>query len=895
MKRTLHPISLVLAGLAAAATAMPSARAGNLLTNPGFEQPQMASAGNNFPATLPGWTLQAAAPPCENGHNVVRGGAAYTGGPDNAVEGLQYYDICGAAGWLAQTFTLANASDVSFGASFSRRDETTGNGSVEIYDATNTTRLAASPVVLVNFVESQEFWVQSSAVTTLPAGTYVVRVNLQDAVNADAVFVTPVQSMAVGTGSPASVTESALDLLLSLDAMPIGFNGGGAPLTLPITATKNITRNVILDGGNTVTLNAGAGRRHFTVAPGVTLELRNITLDNGFSGPFGASGGAILNRGTLVLNNVRITRSVSGAHGGAIQNSGTLQATGCRFEYNSASGNGGAVDNTGRLLLTNCTAAKNTTGFRGGGVYNFLGFCDLINSRFTWNTAGAYGGGFAADGGFVSLNDGRIRGNRAGSTGGGLSLNAQANVRAVELSLNTAAGPGGGVHVAGGPADLDDLQIYSNAGFLGGGLTTQAGTTRVSRTILQYNRNTSTTPQINHGGGGVYVEGGILLIEDTRISRNHSTYAGGGVMVNDLQGVTMRNCVITENTAPFGQVGSQQGSLTLADCTVATGAGGIWADGGTVDLRRSSIFGNSASSGGGIALRRSATATIINSTISGNAASQGGGLHLESGFGGAGATLTNVTVFGNQAGQGGNLYLGTGTDVTISLTNTIIANASAGGNCAGKEVTTSRYSISSDNLCALTGPGDRNGVNPLLGPLQDNGGVTWTHMPLAGSPAIDGVLGVQAPFEDQLGRSRPAGLGYDIGAIEVNATGGVFLPPVPATAFDGNDTGDDDGDGSPDVQELLAHTDPNSPADTFRLSVPPANPFQVNFPTKTGMFYRLYVTQDNAPNPLSQWVNAGQPTITGNDGIRSFTIVRSPGIVRRFYRVHAMATDGPWP
>src|SRR6478736_4034540 len=126
MKSTPYPASLLLAGLTFAAAGVESTRAANLLTNPGFEQPQVAAAGNNFPATLPGWTLQTVVTPCENGHNVVRGGAAYDGGPDNAVEGMQYYDICGAAGYIRQTFTLASASAVSFGASFSRRDLTGG-------------------------------------------------------------------------------------------------------------------------------------------------------------------------------------------------------------------------------------------------------------------------------------------------------------------------------------------------------------------------------------------------------------------------------------------------------------------------------------------------------------------------------------------------------------------------------------------------------------------------------------------------------------------------------------------------------------------------------------------------------------------------------------------------
>src|SRR6187402_3459200 len=111
MKRLL---SFMSAALVAAIFSASSARALNLLTNPGFEQPPMSTPGNNFPATLPGWTLTAATAPCENGHNIVLAGVdPYAGGPDRAVEGLQYYDICGAAGYLSQSFTLTYASDVS--------------------------------------------------------------------------------------------------------------------------------------------------------------------------------------------------------------------------------------------------------------------------------------------------------------------------------------------------------------------------------------------------------------------------------------------------------------------------------------------------------------------------------------------------------------------------------------------------------------------------------------------------------------------------------------------------------------------------------------------------------------------------------------------------------------
>ncbi len=60
-------------------------------------------------------------------------------------------------------------------------------------------------------------------------------------------------------------------------------------------------------------------------------------------------------------------------------------------------------------------------------------------------------------------------------------------------------------------------------------------------------------------------------------------------------------------------------------------------------------------------------------------------------------------------------------------------------------------------------------TNPLLGPLADNGGLTYTMGLLPGSPAVDGVIFNSpnfAPATDQRGIPRPRGLRYDIGAYE---------------------------------------------------------------------------------------------------------------------------------
>ena len=117
------------------------------------------------------------------------------------------------------------------------------------------------------------------------------------------------------------------------------------------------------------------------------------------------------------------------------------------------------------------------------------------------------------------------------------------------------------------------------------------------------------------------------------------------------------------------------------------------------------------------------------------------------------------------------------------LVNTLLANSPSGGNCSGA-VTSSTYSIASDNTCALAGTGDQNNVDPLLSALGDYGGPTQTHMPNAASPAIDGVLGNDAPGIDQRGFARPQGGGYDIGAVERQPADSDLAPRtfLPATA-----------------------------------------------------------------------------------------------------------------
>lgn len=138
--------------------------------------------------------------------------------------------------------------------------------------------------------------------------------------------------------------------------------------------------------------------------------------------------------------------------------------------------------------------------------------------------------------------------------------------------------------------------------------------------------------------------------------------------------------------------------------------------------------------------------TMTNSTLSGNTATTGNGGGLFTSGAPAKATLINVTITDNHAANAGGAHLLDGDDV---LRNTIVA-----GNYQGPGTSTpsdlggvmDTSANSSNNLIGTGGSaGLTNGVNgnqvgvanALLGVLANNGGATFTHALLAGSPAIE--------------------------------------------------------------------------------------------------------------------------------------------------------------
>ena len=310
-----------------------------------------------------------------------------------------------------------------------------------------------------------------------------------------------------------------------------------------------------------------------------------------------------------------------------------------------------------------------------------------------------------------------------------------------------------GVHgiVTFGTLTVSNCVVSGNSAV---GIASAGGTLTVSNCIVSGNSNgitnnghSLTVANCNvsdNGQSGIsFTAPDFVVVTATIRSTTVSGNLAGGIIANvggfgiTLQ-VTITDCTISGNSGYGGIHAEGIPSLTVINSTISGNSanagqgrgGGIHAANG-LTVENSSISGNSAAtSGGGIY----GGATVVNSTISGNSAgTSGGGIYNNSGL-----HLENSTIAGNSAGSGGGIY--NEEDDLVEISNTILKAGASGENIFndGGTVTSLGYNLSSDDGGGyLTGPGDQINTDPLLGPLQDNGGPTLTHALLPGSPAID--------------------------------------------------------------------------------------------------------------------------------------------------------------
>ncbi|MCK4315337.1 MAG: hypothetical protein KAW49_07970 [Anaerolineae bacterium] len=253
--------------------------------------------------------------------------------------------------------------------------------------------------------------------------------------------------------------------------------------------------------------------------------------------------------------------------------------------------------------------------------------------------------------------------------------------------------------------------------------------------------------------------------------------------------LTLKNCIVSDNTSSDGAGICNSGVLTLVNSNVSHNTadgiapmgyecgsgGGVKCEKGMLALINSTVSGNkgegSRARGGGVHVGCDCTAVFTNSTISGNRSVVfGGGVYIKGTL-----QLINCTISDNvTSGEGGGVYV----RGRLDYVNTIIANNTGkGGNCViggpGDYRGKGTIGTNSNNLVEGGGCSSDYSDDPMLGPLADNGGDIKTHALLPGSPAIDAIPAISCTLPtDQRGAPRPvvqtsAVTPCDIGAFEL--------------------------------------------------------------------------------------------------------------------------------
>ena len=356
-------------------------------------------------------------------------------------------------------------------------------------------------------------------------------------------------------------------------------------------------------------------------------------------------------------------------------------------------------------------------------------------------------------------------------------------------------------------AQTGDLDLTGEVTITGAGLGTTivdgAGLDRlfeVTPNSIAHISGLTLTGGLASTGGAIFV--GInsdLSLTDSQVSQNQSNGNGGGIFIGNGT-VTISNSWIDDNAVGLfngGGIYLASGTLILSNSQVdgnqASSGGGIFVNTGTAQITNSQISHNSATFAHGGGIYTLDALTLVNSTISGNQAVQdGGGIYLSGGV----TALYNVTVAANTADSDGD-DVGDGGGFRnpasyISAKNSLFADnedSSSPGNrepdCSGTLTNLGYNLVESTTGCNFFGDltGNLTGFKPLLGPLQNNGGLTLTHALLATSPAINAAnLGGCLDQDDVSLTTDQRGfvrLGLcDIGAFEANSPGPPTATPT---------------------------------------------------------------------------------------------------------------------
>ena len=466
-------------------------------------------------------------------------------------------------------------------------------------------------------------------------------------------------------------------------------------------------------------LSAGTDQ-YVSPGPGV-LTVKQVTLTGGVAkggdsdgGGGGAGmGGAIFSQGVVTVDHSTIAGNAAQG-GSAVNNSAGLSGGGIGTDSSANAGGGFGAGSFGG----GAGGGSNSGGGGGGADFRVT---ENGNSADMTGKPGPGGGPLTGTGGFGgnSNTQSGVAGGDGGG-GGGRGPGADGGAFGAGGTKPVSGGGSAGGGIGGGGSQYADVDSGGGGGGFGGGGGTGSSTT-----------GGGSGGSGGFGGGGGYGPGGG---GGAGFGGGTATTTGGGGggaglggAIFNMQGqLTIVDSTLTANTALGG-------ADNVTDHARGIG-GGVFNLSGSFSATASTFFANTAAGDG---------ASIYNLVYDGATART------------AQATLTDTIVAG---GQG-----------PFQLTSDRPAAVAGATNLGTAAADVSQFDLIRTMRTVGTGSifGSPLTLDPLLGPLQNNGGPTQTMAPASGSPVID--AGGACTNTDQRGqpRSDNGETACDIGAYEV--------------------------------------------------------------------------------------------------------------------------------
>jgi hypothetical protein len=322
-------------------------------------------------------------------------------------------------------------------------------------------------------------------------------------------------------------------------------------------------------------------------------------------------GGAIYNHATLNISNTLFTENNVTNEGGAIFNyvTGNLILNNASFDSNKAVyENGGAIVNLGTLAVNDSDFTKNTAPKNGGAIDN-QGALNVKKSSFNRNAAGNCGGAINNSGnGKLKVSESKFTGNTADIGGAIENSGPNGTLTVTGSSFTSNSAINGGAIDNDGSLDLINSSFTKNKATLGGAIENGLyGTGLVVN--CKFNTNQA------ENGGAIYNYGHDLTVVTSEFTSNSATNCG--VIANYLGSLTVTGSTFKLNNAKYGAgIYNNQGNLN-ANSNYLTGnkatyGGAVYNDNGNTYLHFNRIVGNSAKQGKAIYNNGGSSNAILN-------------------------------------------------------------------------------------------------------------------------------------------------------------------------------------------------------------------------------------------------------------------------------------------